>query len=174
MKFFYEFNPVDGVFTGRSMCIPDAMVSMNVMPGMDAIASDERIDPRRSAVAVDATGSRVVVRRLPDRPVDTDLVTWVLDAATEDWVAQPTLTAHRAALRAARNDSLSASDGPAIAAMEALVVAMADRLQVPVPSATHTLVALRQSLRDLPLSPEFDALSVGDVPRYAGSTGSTG
>lgn len=74
-------------------------------------------------------------------------------------------------MRSARNESLSASDGPAIAAMEEILKALAARLNLPIPAPAQSLLALRKTLRDLPQRPDFDLLSEGDVPRYQADGG---
>jgi hypothetical protein len=167
------FYADSGDFSGHVFSCPPECVAANVIPGMAVISG--RYDPARSRVifADDGFGNAVpvVVKRKPPKPPDTDLVAFDWDDAADDWRPEPTLAARRAALRSVRNAGLLATDGPAIAAMEALLAAAMETLGVSVPEDVQALLEHRQALRSLPQRGDFDQLSVVDVPRYAGAAG---
>ncbi len=150
-------------------------------PGSEESAAPEghrpipgRFNSQRSRVvhADDGFGNTlpVVVTRKPARPSDTESVTWEWDEVADEWVAHPTLAAKRSALRATRNAELQATDGASIAALEALLQGVLAALGHPLPAAAQQLLDHRDALRAMPQRPDFDSLSVADVPRYLGST----
>lgn len=164
----FSFYDSHGDFVGGTFSGPDTAIGANTPVGCGAIEGVYDATRQRVAVADDGFGNAhlVVVTRKPPKPANTDLVAWDWDEVADEWVARPTLQARRAALRSARNESLSASDGPAIAAIEELLKELAARLSLPIPASAQSLLVLRKTLRDLPQRPDFDLLTEVDVPRY--------
>lgn len=158
---------VCGTFSG-----PGSSIISNTPAGCSAIAGVYNALRQRVVLADDGFGNVFpsVVSRKPAKPLDADSVTWEWDEVADEWVAHPTLAAHRSALRSARNVELQATDGVSIAALEAMLRGVLVALGHPLPAAVQQLLDHRNSLRALPQRPDFDHLSVSDVPRYVGST----
>ena len=90
-----------GLFTGRTFSGLPGMIDGNTPAGCIAVEGMHDHLCRR----VDLTTGEVVTYQ-PPPPADTDMVTWVWNTATERYVAEPTLEAHRlgawARIKAAR------------------------------------------------------------------------
>jgi hypothetical protein len=165
---FFELSTGDIVGSVRAN---DLLIGANTPAGCGVIDGIYDISRSRVVQADDGFGNSkpVVIKCKPPRPSDSESVVWDWDEVADEWVPSQTLVARRAALRSVRNAGLQATDGPAIAAMEALLVAAISALGVPVPEDVRALLEHRQALRSLPQRGDFDQLSVVDVPRYAGA-----
>lgn len=154
-----------------SFVVPDFLVAANTPDGFGVVDGAHDGHRYRVVLADDGFGNArpVVVHRKPARPADTEDVEWAFDEVADEWVAHPTLGARRSALRSARNAELQATDGVAIAALEAVLRDVLGALSFPLPSGVQRLLDCRDQLRRLPEHPDFDRFSVADVPRYAAS-----
>lgn len=171
MTIFSFYDPF-GDFVGGTFSGPDYSIGQNTPSGCIAIAGVYDAHRQRVVMADDGFGNvrPVVVARKPAKPDDTDSVTWEWDEVADEWVSHPTLAANRSALRAARNAELQATDGPSIAALEALLQGVLVALGHQLPAAAQQLLDHRDALRAMPQRPDFDSLSVADVPRYVALT----
>jgi hypothetical protein len=168
----FSFYDSYGDFVGGTFSGPGSSICSNTPAGCSAIVGVYDALRQRVVLADDGFGNvfPAVVARKPAKPFSSDWVTWEWDEVADEWVAHPTLAANRSALRAARNSELQATDGASIAALEALLQGVLAALGRPLPAAAQQLLDHRDALRAMPQRPDFDSLSVADVPRYLGST----
>lgn len=160
----FSLNTMRPIARGVGVVAPPGCVAVPGLYDMERSGLVERADDFGGVLySVEPT--------LPPRPPDSADRTWSWDDQVWGWVPSLTLAGHRARhralLRATRNESLSASDGPAIAVLEEILKELAARLGLPIPAPAQSLLVLRKTLRDLPQRADFDLLTKDDVPRYS-------
>lgn len=162
----FSFYNESGEFVGMHYSGPEKYlaqatpVGCNAMPGV--------FDPRRQRVQLvdDGMGGEavpVLVRRLPDRPHDTDLVKWEWSEDLQDWAAVLTDAGRLRELRSERDRLLSVTDVAVRGGLERLLVDVAIQLGMPVDASLEALLSYRQQLRDAPARPDFSALQPSDL-----------
>jgi hypothetical protein len=166
------FDLLTGEISPDCVSCPVEWLERMVPTGFGAVAGHHNHSRARVVLADDGFGNAlpVIAARKPAKPLDSDSVTWEWDEVADEWVANPTLAANRSALRAVRNAELQATDGVSIAALESLLQSVLATLGHPLPAATQQLLDHRDALRAMPQRPDFDSLSVADMPRYATPT----
>lgn len=163
---FHEYDEATGEFTGRSIGGSEGW-QPTPRPGKGFTRADS-IDPRRQRVRLvdDGLGGEavpVLVRRLPDRPHDTDLVKWEWSEDLQDWAAVLTDAGRLRELRSERDRLLSVTDVAVRGGLERLLVDVAIQLGMPVDASLEALLSYRQQLRDAPARPDFSALQPADL-----------
>lgn len=126
------FAASTGMLTGQRFTGPRDALEANTPAGCESVAGafdylSQRVD-LESGEVVDWT---------PPAPADDELQTWSWDAARRRWIATPTTAAHWQAVRARRNELLTASDW---------IVSRSVEAGNPVPQAWRDY---RQALRDV-------------------------
>lgn len=166
------YDQATGKLSGVTVTVPLESVDANIPDGWGYVPGRHDHTRFHVLLADDGFGNAcpAIAPCKPAKPFDSDLVTWGWDEAADEWVAHPTLAANRSALRAARNAELQATDGAAIAMLEALLQGVLAASGLPLPDAVQRLLDHRNALRAMPQRPDFDSLSVADVPRYVAST----
>lgn len=162
----YSFYNESGEFVGRQYSGPEKYLSQATPAGCAAMPGE--FDPRRQRVQLvdDGMGGEavpVLVRRLPDRPQDTDLVKWEWSEDLQDWAAVLTDAGRLRELRSERDRLLSVTDVAVRGGLERLLVDVATQLGVPVDASLEALLSYRQQLRDAPARPDFSALQPADL-----------
>lgn len=167
MNTFYEYETATGEFTGSSQSGPDGW---EPFPdgGMSYIKADS-VDTSRSRVvqADDGFGNaqRAITNRKPPRPYDTLYIAHEWDETGDAWVPVPTAAAKALDLRRARDRLLQQSDYALLDSVaEATAAVSGPRVTTPATGRIQTLLAYRQTLRDLPIQPGFTQMSISDIP----------
>lgn len=86
MNTFSFYDPVTGIFNGRTFSGPAELLPVNGQAGFTAVAGEYDAMSQRYDVA-----SGTVVSYQPPAPASTALVTWAWNATASRWLPSPTL-----------------------------------------------------------------------------------